>query len=884
VIRVDDGAPRQDAEPTASDDRGPGGVAADIAADTATGSRDAEGAEAYTPDIAAPASEQPAQNAPPPSTSPASDAAVEEADGARSSLRNEHGDGSLQPPAAALSGEESTPDRGSDQSAALNVRLPEAPPAAPSTELEVGADEVRLVEGAGTEEAARYRSSVEGEVRGVEFAGIDVPADLDDENVQEDVGTQPSAREEATQPPRIHRIRPPARPRVRGRDRRQPEPSSGFRLSDAYARWNRLLADRCLLGSSGATRVAYLSVTPRILAAALEAEEGELLSPEDATQDLVSAVSLAYQASALTEPEKLWALAAPGTDELPQSIAFLALTVLAAYQMHSDEDAGPNAYYPRLASLLGCDLVGGHPQGFEPADFGDLWDALSAWLERQSNQALALPGPEPGLRRFIAYPLGHVPLRQVDIEKLPDFFDWAGLEPASKADPAFLGDAFRRWAAARGLVSRAGEQSIEDERRPAVESQLALELEAWDGSWTDRSGQRTAAVHVLLDYRRRQPHLFFLPRRPLSFPPMFDDGSHVFQSGEQGWYDPVPIATEDGAALADGFQWTCSSPQGQVTLHRPPTAALALRPASDFTGYLSQRGIPLGIESAVLCVKPMEAAAEEYLTAVTSVRCRALDHPAVPDGWRLFSGIIPKRVEPPPSGLDALAVESSATVILRGGLRVGRRAAWLLGAPPSILLGGPEGLTATIDGRPAPVRQGLLDASGRLGVGQHIVAVGRVRRRLEILEPEGRWDECTPLVGITNGAIQTSVALPPGGWTVIGARPDQVARAACSDRGTLVAATFDPVWAVSVGGGPGATVLCLTDPPPTPQPVGFGRGRPHPPATARAWVATIYSAQIRRPRLGWACEKVGPDVQVRAAWRSYWLTARGLKRQWRGLA
>jgi hypothetical protein len=683
----------------------------------------------------------------------------------------------------------------------------------------------------------------------------------------------------------ISRAREPhlAAPHPSALHRPPPKVTARFLLPDPYLRWNRGLAEHCLLEPSDRTGPAYLSITPGILAAALEAEGGELLSPEDAALDFVAAVSRAYQTQILSEPEGLWTLAALGADDVPHSVAFLALSVLAAYQMHSDEEAGSNAYYRRLASLLGCDLVGEQPRGFDPVDFDHLWDMLASWLEGRTGRTLALPGPDPGPRRHIAYPLSHVPLRQVDIEKLPDFFDWAGLEPGSKANPAFLGEAFQHWASARGSISRTGESAIADERRPAVEAQLSLELEAWDGSSTDRYGSRTAAVHVLLDFRRHQPQLFFLPRRPLSFPARFDDGSHVFEAGELGWYDRVPMTADDGPALESGFRWVCSSPRGPISLHRPPSSAIALPPAADFTGYLSQRGLPLGVKSAVLCAASMEAAVEGFLTAVTSVRCRAVDHPDVPDGWCLFSGIIPKQSEPPPPGLDALTVESAATVILRGGLRLSRRAAWLDGAPPTILVGGPDGLTARIDGRPADIRDGLLDAVPSLGVGTHMVEVGRVRRRLEIAEPEGRWDACAPLAGAPNGPGQLSVALPPGSWTVIGARPEQVARGASSDMGTLVAAPFRPVWAVSLGPRRGAAVLCLTEHPPAPEVVNFGRARPGVSAAARAWASAIYDAHVRRPRLGWGGEPT-PDVDLRAAWRSYWLASRALKRRWRRLA
>lgn len=665
-------------------------------------------------------------------------------------------------------------------------------------------------------------------------------------------------------------------------DRQPPTPDIVF--PEAYLQWNRILVEHCLLAVPDRAGPTYLSGTPTILAAALEAEQGELLSPEDAAADFTAAVSLAYSTVVLREPERLWALAQLGPDGVPLSVGFLTLSVLAAYQMHSDEESGPNAYYPRLASLLGCELVAGHPRGFDPVDFENLWDLLSSWLERNYDQALALPGPDAGLRRYIAYPLRHVPLRQVDIEKLPQFFDWAGLEPGSKAEAAFLAEAFERWASGRGILSRAGHSALADERRPAVEVQLALELGAWDGSWTDRAGCRTAAVHVLLDFRRGQPELFFLPRRPPSFPAIFDDGSHVFGAGEPGWYDPVPMVTDDGPVLESGFHWVCASPQGQVSLHRPQSSAIALRPAPDFTGFLSQRNLPLGVESAVLCTTAMEATTAEYLSTVTGARCRAIDHPAIPEGWRLFPGIVPRRSGPPPYGFDALTIESTTTVILRGGLRVGRRAAWLSGAPPTILVGGAEGLTTTVDGRPAIVANGVLNAPAPLTVGTHVVEAGRARKRLEIVEPEGRWDACAPLINTVNGPRQQSVAVPFGVWTIIGARPDQATRVACSERGTLLTVPFLPVWAISVGTRRGTSVaLCLVERPPTPELPDFRLTRSVASAAAGAWSSAIYDAHGRRARLGWLYE-VGAPVELRAAWHSYWLTSKRLKRHRRRLA
>lgn len=673
---------------------------------------------------------------------------------------------------------------------------------------------------------------------------------------------------------------PRAATRPSAANRRPPTVSIGWALPESYTRWNRVLIEHCLLNPTPESGPAYLSITPRILSAALEGQQNELLSPVDAVEDFVTAISGAYQTCILNQAEKLWVLSAFGPDGNPLSCAFLALSVLAAFYMHTDEDAGSNAYYPRLAEILRVPIAGDHPVGFDPTDFAELWERLSAWLEDQSGRPLALPGSEPGLRRYVAYPLCHVPLRQLDIEKLPDFFDWAGLEPGNKIDPISLLDAFQRWAAARGQVSQAGQRAIVDERRGAVQSQLAFELESWDGSGTDRLGSRTAAVQIHLDFPRRQPHLSFLPRRPVSFPAPFDDGVHLFDGGEQGWYEPLAITADDGPDLESGFQWACSSPTGKFTLQRQSSRVIALRPAEFVTGFLSQRGLPFGVASAVLCIDALEGEVGDFLTRVTSVRCRAMRGETVPNGWCLFSGVVPQQIEPTPPGLEPIAIDPAVTVILQGGLRIGRRAAWLAGAPPSILIGGAGDLAVAIDRKAAAVHGGIVDTSQHLGVGVHVLEVGRVRRKLEIVESPETWGDLEPLVA--DDGDERAVALPPGRWTVIGSRPDEVATAVPSNRGTLIAARFRPVWAVRVGIGRGADVLCLTPSPPSPETRDFARVPPPRSARPRVWVGLIYDASIRRPRLGWLGDAVA-DVQLRSAWRSYSAEARSLKRRWRQL-
>jgi len=600
-------------------------------------------------------------------------------------------------------------------------------------------------------------------------------------------------------------------------DRAPPEPSA--HLPAAYLAWNRALTEYCLLRPLSNT--AYLTVTPPILAAAWLDAFHEAKAVAHAETEFIDAVAATYRNYVLAERDGLWALAHVGDDHIPDCTAFLALSVLAAYEMHADEEAGPNAFYKRLAELLDVDVVGRHPRGFTTRDFRSLWQALEAWIVHETDSTLAMP-VAPGTKPFIALPLTHVPLRRVDTEKLPDFFSWAGYEPGSRLSLDVIERDLLAWQRARSQLSRVGVTALADHRRPAVAAQVALELEAWDGASGAGPARRAASVHVYLDFPRRQPLLQYLARRPPGFPRQFDDGAHAFEAAEEGWYDPVLVPVDGGSELHEGFTWAMTTPTGVAELHRPPATVIALAPARDTTGYLSRQGLIGGVRSAVLCREERADAVEQYLSFVAERRCQAVRPAAVPDGWCLFPTVLPSRLpEVVPGGLEALAVSFGAEIIVTGGLRIARGAVWLAGAAPTVLLGGNGGrLVPRVDGDEVEMSDdGALNDGGRLDApGLHVVEAGAARRRIEVIEPDVNTSACATLAQEDAPHV---VALPPGDWIVVGAQTDEVAQALdVGPHGALARADFDPQWAISIEHGL-STVLCLSERPGTPTGGGF---------------------------------------------------------------
>ena len=648
------------------------------------------------------------------------------------------------------------------------------------------------------------------------------------------------------------------------------------RSSPEYALWNKVIVLNSLQMYASGDEV-YLTITPRILAGALAEVEGVFLSPEDASTRFVNSASAMYGSRVLPHREKLQILRRCGEDGLPECAGFLALCVLAAYRMRTEEGLAATAYYRRLEELLGCGMSGGMPRGFEGDDFEALWLFLRSWLEREHGRRLAMPRADVGLRRFVAFPLTHVPLRQVDIERLPDFFDWAGYEPGERIASDRMSATLAQWTRARGGFTGAGLDALGDDRRAAVLAQIAHELECWDGSLTDASGRHTASVEIFLHWERRVPVLSYLPRRPAGFPTTFDDGQHVLDAGQEGWYEPLPVGVADGSELRDGFSWQSEADSICFVLRRMGADVIALAP-SEFDGPVSHGSLVFGLPGAVLCTEAVANRVVQYLESVTGRDCAPVNAPAVPTGWRLIIGVNPIRRVRPPEGLEVLDAAANVEIIPRGGLRLGRRWAWLNSAPPTLIASGAqETEPVLIDEDPVEVDQeGIVQDGGRLTrPGVHVVQVGRVRRRLEILVPE------LP-VGVRHGDDRDgqawrAVALPAGFWTILGARPGDVAHATSGrwGHGSLASCAFEPVWAVSFGGGPGATVRLLSDP--VIPPVALGR-RPSLEALgrARAWADAVYGAQIRRPTF--SSGAAATHSRVLLDWIPYVNAAREIKR------
>lgn len=643
-------------------------------------------------------------------------------------------------------------------------------------------------------------------------------------------------------------------------------------LPDEYLYWNRILAARFI--NSPPRSMIHLATSPRLLAGVLSENKGETVQPPDAEARFVEAVREAYDASIADSRGGLRILRRrESASGLPLCVGFLALSVLAAHKMHSDGANSSSAYYVRLKDLLAApagpnDL----PKGFATLEFEALWNFLAAWLATNTSLSLALPAAGAH-KRYIGYPLAHVPLRQLDLEKLPAFFSWADYSPGSSVPPERIEDDCRRWSNSYGMFSQAGREALEDSRAPAVLAQIRSELRVWDGSVFDAHGVQSVQVEVLLENIRRRSRISLLAPRREGYPEGFRCGE-VEMAGTQDWYDPVELTPTDGRLLEHGFSWPDDGNPSRV-LRRPPAEVIVLAPNAAYSELVSRTQIPKGVSCAILCHERVAARVGSYLGTICNEAVRPLVVGNCPQDWRLFLRVRAVRVPANvPENLRMLDVVSETDIIPQRGLRLGRWA-WMQGAPPSLLVEGTDGRSVFINDTPvAADEDGHLHADHMLKEpGSYTVRVGYLERTIRIVPAMLRQLGGAAPTGAEPRA-SWPIALETDDWTLIGRKPGEVQRALnSSGRPSLFQCAFRPVWAVSFHAGLGARVIQLSaEAADCSWPVKRD-------TQSQAWVSSIYEATIRRavPESKLASGTEG----LSRAWADYATLAKVIKRQWK---
>jgi hypothetical protein len=562
------------------------------------------------------------------------------------------------------------------------------------------------------------------------------------------------------------------------------------------------------------------------LAAAWQRSEGSSLGPDDAVERFSTVIGALYRTVVLPDEHGLALLRTTVPDDCPLCTAFLGLAVLAAYTMQTQGHYSANDYYGRLRDLLVSSPEGDDSLPFNQADYYSLWAYLQKWVSIKTSRAFPLPSRDDTTRFYVDLALSHVPLRKVDIDRLPAFFTFAEYAPGQKPPPHALEAALDQWCAGRQRFTEAGTSALADERRPAILSQVSHELRIWDGREKAISTSTTGAVDLLLDFPNSQPHLRFLARCPEGFPVDFEDGDLLLQTDGGGWYQPLRVSEADGPRLTEGFSWESTFEGTAYTLRRPPAQAIAFASRDSQvhgTALVSGGGLLLGTKCAVLCLESLAPAAEQYLTQVTAHECSPMKPPGFPQGWVLFAGLICQKALSPPPELQALTPDSSVQIHFSGGLRVD--GAYLVGGPPRISVSGASGSATQVrigENSLALDPEGVVVGAPQfLREGVHTVSAGPRTRPITMVPSDlAHGLAVSPASPPAKRKFSTVIGLPHGLWYPVGAGVGEVGEPGSdTPQGVLFRCDFEPVWAVCCANRRSPMVVCLSASPAPPEPL-----------------------------------------------------------------
>jgi hypothetical protein len=513
-----------------------------------------------------------------------------------------------------------------------------------------------------------------------------------------------------------------------------------------YDDWNRALAEN-FFNSHQADKPVYLHVDGELLQE-IAAQHG--LSSETARESFVQAVLQRIrfrenkgQPFFKFQQWRVWESQLrrdPFT--YPPFVAFLSFCVLAAVDMTSDDSLNISSgnYYVRLNRLLG--LSGrGQPRGFDAIEA--IWERLNQWLGDDLRGRFGLPTASNSLYgRHVGYPISQALMRRTDLEELPRFFRWCGLEPDEEnVTVSYFKQQLQIWASRTTCSFSQYLKSVlvKDEQHvvPIAEMTLAF-YRSWDGSVTTSKGERRAEIIVQLIRVGRGFELALHPKAPTDFPDGLYDRVHVQRADDSNWFVPL-----DDYCLE---QWlrgeSLNLRNGRYRLALPAQRIIPLRSdiTSDLGGWIACNRVSLGEKHLVLCHQTQQETVTAYLAQFGNGGERVLrSRDPIYADWVCFDNVrLNRTVKGEWGELECLVPLHQVGIRLSGGLKL-KRGVWLHGGEPEVIVTADTETPIYLDGDQVTMTvsgAAMLDLREyNLAEGIHIIRVGTVERSLAIAYP-----------------------------------------------------------------------------------------------------------------------------------------------------
>ena len=446
-------------------------------------------------------------------------------------------------------------------------------------------------------------------------------------------------------------------------------------------------------------------------------------------------------------------------DEPPQ-VAFLALTVLAASFMDSEDSVGSQNYYIRLNELLFDQSDKGAPHGFDHPQFEECWKHLQRWAIDQHNVVLYLTEGS-SKRRYVWYPISQCLINNQDRRKVYRFFHAQALTPFSKIQDQQLEKALEVWLQSSDGSVRIKRYFSNASYRKSILSQVKSLLKHWDGEILPeptyaKSGKRqtTASVNVEIrfdPFDNNAEIRYWFPRRGrddthCKINPL--EVAYLQQSHLEKWFQPVidNKRTFWSRNLLNHLQLETDEINSITYTLGPSNIWVFQKDSERDDGWLSQRNLQLYEDHLIVFRKEL---ANQIVDCLREICKQEIEKPSPIYVEGKENDWLSLRVKPTKFAsfskqeLWRLSVDSGERIRLIGGIsakdRYGRRVYLDIRLPTVFVpdLGVSDQKTLQIDEKSFPVGEDqLVTLDNALTPGIYQLTYGRQTKELRVIAPE----------------------------------------------------------------------------------------------------------------------------------------------------
>ena len=442
-----------------------------------------------------------------------------------------------------------------------------------------------------------------------------------------------------------------------------------------YERWNQAIISYCF-ADCDKDEIVFLNTTREVL---LEIASQFDFDCEDVEGSLAQAVRSKVISG---DRVNLW-----GVDptKFPSQVAFLALTVLAASRMESDEteNISRTNYYIRLNELLFGKSEKGKPQGLNYSEFEGLWALLQEWARERHDVELHLT-VGPSNRKYAWYPISQCLLNKHDQRAIYRFFQDAGLKPDSHITNNHLLSKLRSWVSSTTFSARIRQLLYDDTPySKLILSQIRALLRNWDGelepSRTPGKRRNHVKINVQLRFdqfgdvqvrywfRRRGESKIHLRPNPLGI-----DALHPL---DDTWFQPFTVPNDHRSFWNLHNQLELRDTESRTlifTLKASDIWVFRRAPERD-DGWLNQRNLRLHESHLVVFREWLSGKIISFLEQVCERKIESPKQICVDgreEGWKYITGVKPTVLKSSPSELPGLSVTTPDCISFIGGLSV----------------------------------------------------------------------------------------------------------------------------------------------------------------------------------------------------------------------